>query len=58
MNYRLFVNYTHVLIVMPLLIYVGLLKKNTPEYLYTVLLILGVVGMLYHSYKLYKRYTN
>ena len=45
MNYRLFVNYTHVLIVMPLLIYVGLLKKNTPEYLYTVLLIL-CKGML------------
>ena len=42
----------HILFVAPLLFYIGYMKENVPKQLYVVLMAMGVVIALYHSYKL------
>ena len=54
MNNHLFVHLFHILIVGGLFVYVGIVKKNIYEFLFTVLLGLGLVIILYHSYKIYE----
>ena len=45
----------HILIVAPLLIYIGYSGNKTPEMLFKLLLIFGVVIIIYHSYLYMKR---
>jgi hypothetical protein len=45
----------HILIVAPLLIYIGYSGSKTPEMLFKLLLIFGVVIIIYHSYLYMKR---
>jgi len=51
------VYWLHILFVGPLFIYVGLTKQNVSDAVFNFLVVLGVVVVIYHSYKLYK-YKN
>lgn len=42
----------HILIVSPLLLFVGFQRADTPVWLYNTLLVLGVVIILYHGFRL------
>ena len=53
-NYHEYIFLIHILFVGPLYIYVGYMKNKTPNMLFNIMLVLGIVVMLYHLYKLYK----
>jgi len=44
----------HILFVAPLLIYIGYKGTNTQDAVFKLLIIIGLVVILYHSYMLYK----
>ena len=41
----------HILIVASIFIYIGVVRTDIPEYLFPIILGLGVVVVLYHAYK-------
>ena len=47
------VYWLHIFFVGPLFIYVGLTKHDVPDVVFNFLVMLGVVVVIYHSYKLY-----
>jgi hypothetical protein len=49
----LWVSYFHLIIVAPLLIYIGIWNKNTPYYFYQFLIMLAFAAIGYHSYYLF-----
>ena len=53
MNPEIFVHLFHILIVGTLFLYVGIKRDTIPKYMYPILLGLGIVIILYHSYKTY-----
>lgn len=55
MSPNLFVHLFHILIVGSLFLYVGIVKTNIPNFMYYVLLVLGIIIMLYHGFKVYKK---
>ncbi len=48
----------HSLIVGPLLVYVGVSQRNTPMWVFQLLLILGIAVIFYHLYKLVLAYKR
>jgi len=50
-----FINLFHILIVGGLFLYVGIEKTNIPNFMYSILTILGIVIILYHCFKVYKK---
>ncbi len=52
------VNWMHVLFVGPLLLVVGLKGKNTPQAVFSIMLVLGLGVMGYHLYKLIMTYKK
>lgn len=48
----------HLLVVVPLFLYVGITRADTPKWLYLALLTIGFVILVYHSYKLAIRLKN
>ena len=49
-----YIHLFHILFVGSLFLYVGLMKRSNPSLMYPVLLLLGIVIILYHSFKAYK----
>jgi len=47
------VYWLHIFFVGPLFIYIGLTKQSVPDVVFNFLVVLGVVVIMYHSYKLY-----
>jgi hypothetical protein len=47
----------HIIIVGPLLIYVGIKRDKIPSILFSILFYLGIFIILYHSYKVYYNIT-
>lgn len=45
----------HVAVIVPLLLWVGFNRAATPEWLYSVLFGLGILVLVYHSYKAVSR---
>ena len=41
------------LLILPVLIYVGLVGKASPTWTFSILAGIGIIGMLYHSFHLY-----
>lgn len=41
----------HVIVVAPALIYVGIQRAATPDWMYTVLIAFGILVLLYHGFK-------
>lgn len=54
LNYGQIIYLIHILLVGPLLIYIGYYKQNTHKTVFDVILIIGIVVVLYHGYKLAK----
>ena len=48
----------HLLLVVPLFLYVGFTRAETPKWLYLSLLTIGFIILVYHSYKLVLRLKN
>ena len=48
----------HIFLISALFIYVGLSKTFIPKWLYTFLLVLGIILIPYQCYKAYKYYIN
>ena len=54
LNYGQMICLIHILLVGPLLIYIGYFKQNTHKTIFDIVLIIGIVVILYHAYKLAK----
>lgn len=48
----------HLLVVVPLFLYIGFIRADTPRWLYLAILTIGVVVLLYHGSKLIIRLKN
>lgn len=57
MNIRL-LHLIHIFFISALFIYVGIYQTSIPKWLYPLLLILGIILILYQSYKGYIYYKN
>lgn len=44
----------HIIIVGSLFLYVGIMRNNIPHIMFPILIVLGVIIILYHVYKIYK----
>lgn len=51
----LYVHLFHILIVGGLFLYVGITKSAMPNFMYLVLFLLGILIILYHGFKIYKK---
>ena len=47
-----YINYLHVLLFGPLLVYVGYHERNTPWFVYDIIEFIGVLALFYHLIKL------
>ena len=56
--YPQYINLFHVLVVTPLLLYVGYMKGEAPSWAFTTLMVLAIGAGLFHAYKLYKWYSG
>ena len=52
------VNALHVFILAPLFVYVGLKAEKTPNVIFLVFLVVGIVVALYHSYRIFVTYQS
>ena len=50
-----FVHLFHIIIVGGLFLYVGIKKTEIPSFMYSFLLILGIIIIFYHGFKVYKK---
>ena len=55
MDTRIIINLFHVLFVVPILLWVGISRGIFPEGVFTFLLVLGILVILYQGYKTYIR---
>jgi hypothetical protein len=55
LTYREKINMVHIFLVAVLFLYIGIKGKNTPMALYYVLLVLGILLVIGHTYFLFKR---
>ncbi len=58
MNPHIALSLFHLFLVAPLFFAVGFMRSETPSWLYTVLLVLGVVLFIYHGYKFILRWRG
>ena len=42
----------HILVIAPLLLFVGFQRADTPPWLYNVFLVMGIIILFYHGYRL------
>ncbi|NBP58800.1 hypothetical protein EBU71_20100 [bacterium] len=57
-DYHMVLSLFHLLIIVPLLLFVGFQRASTPQWLYMTLLSIGGVVFLYHGIKFLIRYQN
>jgi len=50
---EMFVHLFHILIVGGLFLYVGITRDKISTFMYTILLVLGIIIILYHTFKVY-----
>lgn len=43
---------THIFIVFTLLFYIGIVRNNMPIFMYKILIVLGIIIIIYHIYRL------
>jgi hypothetical protein len=55
MEASFFVHLFHILIVGGLFLYIGIKKTDIPNFMYSFLLILGIIIIAYHGFKVYKK---
>jgi len=57
-NTTIFIHLFHILFVGALFIYIGINRDSIPKILFKLLIILGILILLYHSYKTYLRLSK
>ena len=57
-NKNNFIYFFHILIVGPLFLYIGIKNIQTNEYIFTFIEYLGIILILYHSFKAYTKIMN
>jgi len=55
MTENLVIHLFHILIIGSLFLYVGITKTNIPNFMYFVIITLGIIIILYHGFKIYKK---
>ena len=58
MTSSVFVHLFHILIVGSLFLYVGIQKYKIPNFMYSVLIAFGIIIILYHGFKIYKKLSE
>lgn len=58
MDYHMFLSLFHLLIIVPVLLFIGFQRASTPQWLYMSLLGIGGVVLLYHGIKFIVRYQK
>jgi len=58
MNPDLFLHLLHIVIFGTIFLYIGIRQKEAPKLIFTALLFLGIVVILYHTYKSYNKYQK
>lgn len=58
MNAHVIINLFHIILVAPFLIWIGVSRANTDINVYTFLLVLGIIVILYQGYKAYTKYMS
>ena len=58
MDARILLNLFHILLIAPFFLWVGISRSTIPSFVYTLLLFLGIVLIVYHGYKSYVRWTQ
>ena len=58
MDGRVILNLFHIFLVAPLFLWAGSVRSNAPDFLYPVLLGLGVILFFYQGYKAYTRFIQ
>jgi hypothetical protein len=58
MNKQIAINFFHLLLVAPFFMYVGIMRASLVPAIYTTLLVLGIVLILYHGWKFYDRWVK
>ena len=53
MNIDSYINLFHIFIVVPFLFYIYYYRKTIPNVIFNILLITAIIGIIYHSYKLF-----
>lgn len=48
----------HLICILPLLLFVGIQKSKSPEWAFSVLLGLAIIGFFYHGFKLFALYRD
>jgi len=57
-DHHTILNLFHILFVSPLLIYVGIQRASSPEWLYKALIILSILVFAYHLFRLYTKWLK
>lgn len=52
------INLFHIFLVAPLLFSVGYMKKDNPDMLFNLLMVISIIVLLYHTYRLYNKLMN
>ncbi len=58
MDYHFVLSIFHILIVVPLFLFIGFKRASTPDWLYMAILTVGAVVLFYHGFKLIMRMKN
>jgi hypothetical protein len=58
MDKHVLINLFHIFLVTPFFIWVGVSRGNLPDGAYTTCLILGIIVLLYHAFKSFRRFTQ
>jgi hypothetical protein len=58
MDNHFWLSIMHLLVVVPLFLYVGFTRAETPRWLYLAILTIGLVILVYHGFKLIVRLKN
>lgn len=48
----------HVLIVVPLFLFIGFYRASTPQWLYNAIFVIGTIVLVYHGFKFTVRYLS
>jgi uncharacterized membrane protein len=57
-DHHTILNLFHILFVSPLLIYIGIQRASSPEWLYKALIILSILVFAYHLFRLYTKWIK
>ena len=58
MDTRTLINLAHLSLIVPLFMYVGIVKYDIPESIFNIMIALGLYVIIYHGYKLIVRFQQ